>query len=218
MAIVDKIARRGFLKFGTLALGAVGLGAAATVNVERAEAQGRNRLKIDVSCDQNTIRFVGPQGPNPSNPQGDPGPHPYYGASFVVQGVIYSEGTLRSAGFESSGLMPDGTPEFPENVLGRWTCRGWFIGDSNDDARGGIFTPTGPFVATTQIYDLDTENSGDLMIISDGVELIDLNVPFKRPVTGGTGIYKKARGEVNQTAIGANQTGLFNFTFDFRLR
>lgn len=215
MAIVDKIARRGFLKLGTLVVGALGFGTAATVNVPKAEAQGRRSLEIDISCDANSIRFEGPQGPNPDNPQGDPGPHPYYGASFVVQGVIYPGGTLPTTG---SGLLADGTPEFPDSVIGRWTCRGWFIGDSNDDARGGIFTPTGPFVATTQIYDLDEETPGGRMLISDGVELIDLNVPFKRPVTGGTGIYKKARGEVTQTAIGVNQTGLFNFAFDFKLR
>lgn len=214
MDIFDKIARRGFLKLGTLGIGALGLGAAASVNVKEASAQ-RGRLNIDVSCDQNSIRFVGPQGPNPDNPEGDPGPHPYYGASFVVQGVIYPEGTLSDPG---SGLFQDGSPEFPDSVIGRWTCRGWFIGDSTDPERGGIFTPTGPFVATTQIYNLDEDNPGDRMIISDGVELIDLNVPFKRPVTGGTGIYKRARGEVTQTAIGANATGLFNFTFSFRFR
>ncbi len=215
MEIFDKIARRGFLKFGTLAIGALGLGSATAVGVKNAEAQGRRSLEIDVCCNANSIRFEGPQGPNPDNPVGDPGPHPYYGASFVVQGVIYPGGTLPSSG---SGLLPDGSPEFPDSVIGKWTCRGWFIGDSTDDARGGILTPTGPFVATTQIYDLDTETPGERMIISDGVELIDLNVPFKRPITGGTGIYRKARGEVTQTAIGANQTGLFNFTFDFRLR
>jgi len=216
MEIFDKIARRGFLKLGTLGIGALGIATAATVNVQKAEAQ-RRRFEIDVSCDANSIRFEGPMGPNPDNPDGDPGPHPYYGASFVVQGVIYSEGTLRTAGFESTGLMPDGTPEFPDRVIGQWTCRGWFVGDSKDPARGGIFTPTGPFVATTQIYNLDTENQGDQLLISDGVELIDLNVPFKRPITGGTGIYRKARGEVTQSAIGANQTGLFNFSFDFRV-
>ncbi len=215
MEIFDKIARRGFLKLGTLGIGALGIATAATVNVQKAEAQ-RRRFAIDVSCDANSIRFEGPTGPNPDNPEGDPGPHPYYGASFVVQGVIYSEGTLRTAGFESTGLTPDGTPEFPDRVIGQWTCRGWFVGDSKDPARGGIFTPTGPFVATTQIYNLDTENQGDKLLISDGVELIDLNVPFKRPITGGTGIYRKARGEVTQSAIGANQTGLFNFSFDFR--
>jgi len=218
MEIFDKIARRGFLKLGTLGIGALGISAAATVNTQRAEAQGRRNLQVDIACNANSIRFEGPQGPNPDNPEGDPGPHPYYGASFVVQGVIFTAGTLRTAGFENSGLMADGTPEFPDRVIGRWTCRGWFIGDSTNPSRGGLFTPSGPFVATTQIYNLDTDNSGETTIISDGVELIDLNVPFNRAVTGGTGIYKKSRGEVTQTGIGANATGLFNFSFDFRLR
>lgn len=216
MEIFDKIARRGFLKLGTLGIGALGLSAAAVVSPNEAEAMRRVR-RIDVACNANSIRIDGPQGPNPDNPEGDPGPHPYYGASFVVQGVIYTEGTLRSSGFENSGLFADGTPEFPDNVIGQWTCRGWFTGDSNDPARGGIFTPTGPFVTTTQVYNLDTENQGSTLIISDGIELIDLNVPFNRPVTGGSGIYRKARGQVTQTGIGANPTGLFNFTFDFNL-
>lgn len=111
--------------------------------------------------------------------------------------------------------MADGTTEFPDRVLGRWTCRGWFIGDGNNPARGGIFTRSGPFVAATQIYNLDTDNSGETIIISDGVELIDLNVTFNRAITVGTGIYKKSRREVTQTGIGANATGLFNFSFDF---
>ncbi len=78
MEIFDRIARRGFLKFGTLAIGALGIGTVAKVNVQRAQAQSRNRLKIDVSFDQNTIRYEGPQGPNTSNPEVDPRPHPYY--------------------------------------------------------------------------------------------------------------------------------------------
>lgn len=217
MDILDKIARRGFLKLGTLGVGALGVAAATTVGTKKAEAM-RNRIEIDVACDATSIRIDGPQGPNPDDPEGDPGPHPYYGASFVVQGVIYPEGTLRSPGFESSGLLADGTPEFPDSVIGKWTCRGWFIGDSNDPPRGGIFTPTGPFVATTQLYDLSPDNPGETLLTSEGVELIDLNVPFNRAVTGGTGIYRRARGEVMQTGIGANPTGLFNFTFDFILR
>jgi hypothetical protein len=125
MEIFDKIARRGFLKLGTLGIGALGIAAAATVNTQRAEAQGRRSLQIDIACNANSIRFEGPQGPNPDNPEGDPGPHPYYGASFVVQGVIFTAGTLRTAGFENSGLTADGTPEFPDRVIGRWTCRVW---------------------------------------------------------------------------------------------
>ena len=178
------------------------------------------RQSVDVACNANSIRFEGPQGPNPDNPAGDPGPHPYYGASFVVQGVIYPEGTLADCDNSASncGLLPDGTPEFPDLVVGRWICRGWFIGDSENPERGGIFTPTGPFVATTQIYDFDPERRGRRLLISDGVELIDLNVPFRRAITGGAGAFRNARGQVTQTAIGANATGLFNFNFDFQVR
>ena len=207
----NKIPRRNFLKLSTLGLGAIGLTAASCD--ESSMANDNANLLIDVSCDLNTIRFEGPQGPNPNDPA-DVGPHPYYGASFVVKGVIYPEGTLAN-GDPNSGLLPDGTPEFPSDVIGAWICRGWFIGDSDDDARGGIFTPSGPFVATNQIYDLNTNEPGSEIIVSDGVELIDLNVPFNRAITGGTGSRNGAKGIVTQTAIGANQTGLFNFSFDF---
>ena len=53
------------------------------------------------------------------------------------------------------------------------------------------------------------------MLTSDGIELIDLNVPFDRAITGGTGDRNGANGTVVQTAIGANATGLFNFSFEF---
>ena len=207
----DKLPRRNFLKLSTLGIGAVGLIAAGCD--ESSQAQNNNTLLIDVCCDQNTIRFEGPQGPNPDNPIGDPGPHPYYGANFVVQGVIYPGGTL--ANNPNGGLFADGSPEFPNDVIGRWTCRGWFTGNSNDPARGGIFTPTGPFVTTNQVYDLDLNNPGSQMLTSDGIELIDLNTPFDRAITGGTGDRNGARGTVVQTAIGANATFLFNFTFEF---
>lgn len=55
-------------------------------------------------------------------------------------------------------------------------------------------------------------------LISDGSELIDLNIPFSRVIAGGTGWYKLVRGEVTQTAIDAKATGLFNFSFAFNIR
>ena len=207
----DKLPRRNFLKLSTLGIGAVGLMAAGCD--ESSQAQDNTMLLIDVCCDQNTIRFVGPQGPSPFDPEGDPGPHPYYGASFVVQGVIYPGGTLNNN--PNSGLFANGDPEFPNEVIGNWICRGWFIGNSDDPPFGGIFTPTGPFVATNQIYDLDLNTPGSQMLTSDGIELIDLNTPFSRAITGGTGDRNGATGTVTQTAIGANNTGLFNFTFEF---
>lgn len=146
----------------------------------------------------------------------------------MVLGTIYPAGIFARKR-EDSGLNADGTPEFPDQAIGKWIYRGWFMGDSDgdgdgiitpsdDESMGGIFTPAGKFVATTQIYDLDPDNPGAKTLVSDGTELIDLNTPFRRAVTGGTGRYRLARGEVIQTAIGANATGLFNFRFDFNIR
>lgn len=157
------------------------------------------KVAIDVACDANTFVFQGPSGPE----------GPAYGASFVVEGVIYPAGTFDQFG-ATSGLDADGDPEFPELVIGRWTCRGWFVGE-------GFATTSGPFVATTQIYDLQPDVPGLETLVSDGLELIDVNQPFARAVTGGTGAFRKARGEVLQTALGLNATGLFNFSFEFDL-
>ncbi len=163
-----------------------------------AEAIGRTRLKVDVACDANTFRFSGPADED-GNPAG--------GANFIVEGVIYKPGTFAEFG-NDRGLTPEGEPEFPDRVIGRWTCRGWFTND-------GIATVTGPFVATTQLYDFDLSAPGAELLVSDGIELIDLDVPFLRAITGGTGRYRNARGNVEQVAVGANATGLFNFEFDF---
>lgn len=222
----SKLSRRNFLSLGAstaVVMLAGRSGAAVAATDERRRVRGRRAL--DVCCNANSIRFTGPQGPNPNNPGVDLGPHPYYGASFIVQGTIYPAGTLASVGL-NSGLLANGSAEFPDLVLGKWICRGWFIGDSDgdgfitpddDDAKGGIFTPAGKFVATTQIYDLDRERPGGQTLVSDGVELIDLDTPFRRAVTGGTGRFSRAKGQVVQTAVGVNATLLFNFEFDFEI-
>ena len=40
---------------------------------------------------------------------------------YVTQGYIYPAGTLT----ESNGVNADGSPEFPDKVLGQWSCYGW---------------------------------------------------------------------------------------------
>ena len=210
----QSISRRKFLVLGSTlaALGSVSFSPYLT------RAWGKDpkhkRLGLDVCCNAKSIRFTGPQGPNPNDPT-DLGPHPYYGASFVVQGTIYPDEFFSLNG-NSSGLNPDGSPTFPNDVIGTWICRGWFVGDSNgdgaitpsdNDAKGGIFTPTGRFVATTQIYDLDLDHPGAQSLISDGGELIDINVPFKRAVTGGTGRYRSARGGSHSDCHRCEQDG-----------
>ncbi|HLV34027.1 MAG TPA: hypothetical protein VKY59_02885 [Spirillospora sp.] len=115
---------------------------------------------------------------------------PDYGTSFVTFGYIYPEGTLNG----SNGVLPDGSPEFPDKVLGTWICKGWLIGE-------GMHTETGPVVTSTQIYNFG-EEYGNATIVTDGFELADLNVPVKRAVTGGTGEYSLARGEMTQALLG----------------
>ena len=162
-------------------------------------ATADDEVDLDVACDANTFSFQGP-----STSAG-----PAYGASFVVQGVIYPGGTFDDKG-ATSGLLANGEPEFPDLVIGRWTCQGHFIGD-------GITTTSGPFVVTMQMYDLDLDEPGAETIVSQGIELIDQNVPFLRAITGGTGEFNRAEGQVEQTSIGVNATGLFNFTFAIEL-
>ena len=183
-----------------LALGLAVVAAFWIWNLQTTSANDQNAVApinfdYDVACDATSFAVQGPVGPA----------GPEYGASFVVQGFIYPEGTFAVYGSDS-GILPSGEPEFPELVIGTWTCRGWFIGE-------GFATPTGPFVATTQIYDLDPAVPGKTTFVSEGTELIDVGVPFMRAITGGTGSFRRARGEIEQTAIGANATGLFNFTF-----
>ena len=66
---------------------------------------------------------------------------PAHGNPFVTQGYIYPAGTLT----DSNGVNPDGTPEFPDKVIGEWSCSGYFIGD-------GAHATEGAWVYTTQLF------------------------------------------------------------------
>lgn len=179
-------------------LGALGLGGLAVAVPGIANAKhGRSKRRLstdgfDVACNGATFRFSGPA---------DAGGNPAKGANFVVEGVIYESGTL----IETDGLTPAGDPEYPDLVIGRWYCKGWFTQDM-------AAATTGTFVTTTQVYDFGDE-PGARTLVSDGIELIDFNVPWKRAITGGSGPFRKARGEAIQEAIGVNATGFFNFRF-----
>ena len=120
--------------------------------------------------------------------------YPAYGNSFITEGYIYPAGTLG----DSNGVLANGEPEFPDLVLGKWTCRGYFVGD-------GAHTATGPWVVTTQIFDLG-DQPGEEMIITEGPEYADIGRIGVRAITGGTGRYSKARGQMAQTLIGFNES------------
>jgi hypothetical protein len=128
----------------------------------------------------------------------DPFQQPFpAGQPFVIQGYIYPGGTYAANGADT-GINEDGSPEFADSVLGIWTCRGWLLGP----------TPT------TLIFNLIS--TGDSVIV-DGFEPSQGNQAL-RPVTGGTGTYNLARGQVTQDVVGMNLSGAPNFVFDFTFR
>jgi hypothetical protein len=128
---------------------------------------------------------------------------PNYGTPFVTEGFIYPEGTLNG----SNGVLADGSPEFPDQVLGKWTCYGYMIGD-------GAHTTTGVWVVSTQVYEF--YDSGDI-IVTNGFELADLNVPAARAITGGTGEFSTARGEQIQELLGFTEQMGVNLTVEFQV-
>jgi len=119
---------------------------------------------------------------------------PRHGSAFITQGYIYPAGTLNG----SNGVNEDGSPEFPDKVIGEWTCRGWFVGE-------GAHAQSGPMVITTQLYNFGAE-LGNEMLVLEGYELADVGVAIERAITGGTGKYRSARGSAQQTFLGFNAT------------
>lgn len=139
---------------------------------------------------------------------------PDYGNPFVTQGYIYPAGTLDG----HNGVNPNGSPEFPDKVIGEWTCRGYFIGN-------GAETVSGPLVITTQLYDFyktrgfeENKQSTHRNLISEGYELADIGVTGRRAITGGTGRFRHAGGEARQVLIGLNASEGVNLRFRVHVR
>ena len=154
-------------------------------------------LKFDVAEDATRFIF--------DKVQVDEDGFPAYGNSFITQGYIYPVGTLDG----TNGVMADGQPEFPENVIGTWTCRGRFIGN-------GFKTVSGPVVITTQLYDLG-QKAGKKTLVSEGFELADIDKAVKRAITGGTGLYKNSGGEAIQRLLGFNASEGVNLRFKLKI-
>lgn len=163
-------------------LSIVALVVGATVLFAQSENQPADVVRVDVV--ENAARFA--FDPSITYEDGMPA----YGASFVTEGYIYPEGTLDG----NNGVLEDGSPEFPELVLGKWTCFGAFVGE-------GMYTESGELVITNQVFSFYGED-GNSTIISTGFELIDIDVPIERAITGGTGTYNGAAGTQTQVLLG----------------
>lgn len=132
------------------------------------------------------------------------------GTGFIVEGLIYPAHTI-----------PDGVGFDPASAMatGHWLCRGWFLHKPDRP---------NPGVVTMQEYLLDiiTQEvpSPPETLASSGVETGGPMPPSSvRAITGGTGRYRHARGEVVQEVTGTNTTTLNafgmpapNFRFHFR--
>jgi hypothetical protein len=169
-----------------------------------------HKLAVDIVAD--CKRFT-------SGGIGHPNANPKFGDYFMQEGLMLKGGTLAKncQNGNGCGLNPDGSAQFPEAVIGKWTCYGSFVGN-------GAATAQGTWVYTTQVYEFDAEKlepnvfaPGKSSIVSHGPERNDLNVPWVRAISGGTGQYRSAQGEVVQTKIGFNPTECENFTVDFNL-
>lgn len=127
---------------------------------------------------------------------------PDYGTPFVTRGYIYPAGTLNG----SNGVLDNGEPEFPDLVLGTWTCYGWMIGE-------GMHTTSGEAVVSTQIYQF---NDGGT-IVTDGFEIVETDVPYTRAISSGTGEYVGIIGEQVQTLMGFTDAMGVNLRVNFEL-
>lgn len=121
-------------------------------------------------------------------------------ASFYVEGYVYPAGTLADAEF--GGVNADGTAEFPDAVIGRWTCTGWLA-----LPRGEGEIPVGAM--TTQCFEFQTDgNQGSNMVVTTGFEPGGFGRVYSRSVVGATGDYADADNGVQTIQIiGINETG-----------
>jgi hypothetical protein len=123
---------------------------------------------------------------------------------YVTQGYLYPVGTLTNG----NGVLADGSPEFPDKVLGQWSCYGWRLS-------GGVPDQTAPWV-TTHLFNFG-ETWGEATLVSEGYSIDDLGIPLDRAIVGGTGPYAEATGVQAETNLGFNATNGINVRYEFRL-
>lgn len=204
--------RRNFLMGAGLvgagvAAGAVAGGVAGAVT---AGSDDTESLSLEVACLGQTLRnieFPRLDGVVPETGADGLDPGDLRGSPFYVEGWIYPAGTIA----EGDGFIPT-----EDDVIGMWLCRGHLlISPGRED----------PHVATLQEYylgDVAENPIGTELLASQGVEGRNLERwSATRIVTGGTGVYRGARGQVTQSQIGFNSTVDYlgftapNFRFEF---
>ncbi|MEM7117725.1 MAG: hypothetical protein AAF614_35165 [Chloroflexota bacterium] len=134
---------------------------------------------------------------------------PAYGAAFVTEGYIYPVGTLANS--EHGGALEDGSPEFPDLVMGTWTCWGYHIADGGHTEPG-----TGPWVVTTQLFNFG-DSFGNETITTIGYEFPDTD-EHSRAIVGGTGAYSFIGGVQKQSFVDWNDSVGVQLAIEFQAR
>jgi hypothetical protein len=132
---------------------------------------------------------------------------PADGSAFITRGYLYQPGTLSGDG---DGVNEDGSPQYPEKLIGEWICSGYMINDAGH-AKGGVW------VFSTQFFQFGN-TPGAETLVSQGYELADVGVAISRAITGGTGQYQDARGQGQQTMLGLNATDGVNLRVKLDVR
>lgn len=152
---------------------------------EAASAEAPETLAFDVSEDMNRFLFA-------EAPVFEDG-MPSYGNPFITEGYLYPAGTLDG---NVSGVNADGSPTWPDEVVGTWTCRGYLVGE-------GAHATEGDMVISTQVLRLGDDEAP--ILVTEGFERAD-DVLVSRAITGGTGPHAGARGEATQRMLGLNES------------
>lgn len=183
-------------------IGAVIIAAMMMLSFQAAPAvQAGQIVKFDVAEDPTKFVFD-------KNGPLDADGWPAYGNAFVTQGYIYPHGTLVDG---DPGVDVNGKPLYPEKVIGEWTCYGFTIGKGN-------LTKTGPWAISEQTYGFGNPVwKVEDTLISNGYEIVDIDKQQLRAVTGGTGKYVGARGQVRQTLLGISDFHSGTFRFEIEL-
>lgn len=125
--------------------------------------------------------------------------------TYITQGYIYPAGTLDGI----NGVLADGSPEFPDKVLGLWTCYGWWVGDAAHSGK------TAPWI-TTHLFSFGQE-WGEAMLVSEGYSIDEVETPLARAIVGGTGTYAGATGVQCETNLGFNPSNGIDFRYEIHL-
>lgn len=169
-----------------------------TLGQENKEKKGKKQV-LAVEIAEDATRFV-----FSSERLFDDG-MPQYGTPYITQGYIYPEGTLNG----TNGVLADGSPEFPDMVLGEWTCYGWMIGN-------GAYTETGPLAVSTQMFHFN-ESYENATIVTEGFEMADIGVPFERVISGGTGLLNGVEGQQVQELMGYTEQMAVSLSIELHL-